>query len=54
VWQGSALEPGGSYALLGCTVAPGFEYADYEGGRRSDLSQRYPQFADMIRRLTPE
>src|SRR5207249_3960045 len=26
VWQGSYLLPGGEFALLGCTVAPGFEY----------------------------
>src|SRR5205085_8618727 len=37
VWQGSVLEPGGAFALLGCTVAPGFEYADYEGGNRAEL-----------------
>lgn len=29
-WQGSRLLPGGRFALLGCTVAPGFDYADYE------------------------
>jgi predicted cupin superfamily sugar epimerase len=52
VWQGSALEPGGSYALLGCTVAPGFEYADYDGARREDLLPQYPQFAELIHRLT--
>ena len=54
VWQGSALEPGGDFALLGCTVAPGFEYADYESARRSELTARYPAFADLITRLTPE
>jgi uncharacterized protein len=54
VWQGSCLEPGGSFALLGCTVAPGFEYADYESGNRQSLTTQYPAFADMIRRLTPE
>jgi predicted cupin superfamily sugar epimerase len=53
VWQGSLLEPGGSFALLGCTVAPGFEYADYEEGRRDALLAAYPPFAEMIRRLTP-
>jgi predicted cupin superfamily sugar epimerase len=53
VWQGSLLEPGGRFALLGCTVAPGFEYADYESGQRSDLLPRYPDFADLIERLTP-
>lgn len=29
-WQGARLAAGGDWALLGCTVAPGFEYADYE------------------------
>src|SRR5262249_50064733 len=54
VWQGSLLEPGGEWALLGCTVAPGFEYADYESGDRAELLARYPAFAGLIERLTPE
>ena len=54
VWQGSLLEPGGDFALLGCTVAPGFEYADYESGGRDALLAQYPAFADLIRRLTPD
>lgn len=54
VWQGSLLEPGGEFALLGCTVAPGFDYADYEGAVRTDLLARYPTFADLIARLTPQ
>lgn len=53
VWQGSLLEPGGKWALLGCTVAPGFDYADYEAGSRADLVARYPAQADLIQRLTP-
>jgi predicted cupin superfamily sugar epimerase len=53
IWQGSCLEPGGKFALLGCTVAPGFEYIDYEGGERAPLLAQYPAFADMIRCLTP-
>jgi uncharacterized protein len=52
VWQGSALEPGGAYALLGCTVAPGFEYADYETGRREELRGQYSEFGEWIRKLT--
>jgi predicted cupin superfamily sugar epimerase len=52
VWQGSLLEPGGDFALLGCTVAPGFEYADYESGNRDALQSQYPLFAEMIARLT--
>jgi uncharacterized protein len=54
VWQGSTLESGGKFALLGCTVAPGFDYADYDGGHRDELLAQYPGFADLIRRLTPE
>jgi uncharacterized protein len=53
VWQGSSLEPGGAFALLGCTVAPGFDYADYEHGSREGLLAQYPAFAELIRRLTP-
>jgi uncharacterized protein len=52
IWQGSILETGGRFALLGCTVAPGFDYADYEGSDRQQLLQAYPRFADLITRLT--
>ena len=51
VWQGSFLNPGGSFALLGCTVAPGFDYADYESGQAEVLRTQYPDFADLINRL---
>jgi len=53
VWQGSFLEPGGAFALLGCTVAPGFEYTDYELGDRQKLTAKYPAFAELISRLSP-
>lgn len=52
VWQGSRLRPGGHYALLGATMAPGFDYADYEAGDRADLVEAYPKFADRIETLT--
>jgi uncharacterized protein len=52
VWQGSRLEPGVAFALLGATMAPGFDYADYEQGRRDDLMARYPQYTEVIRGLT--
>ena len=52
VWQGSRLRPGGKFALLGTTVAPGFEFADFELGKRAMLTERYPSFAEMIRELT--
>jgi uncharacterized protein len=52
VWQGSRLEPGVEFALLGATMAPGFDYDDYEQGRRGDLTARYPDYAEVIRQLT--
>lgn len=54
VWQGSRLCSGGSFALLGCTVSPGFDYADYESGDRDALIRQYPEAAQAIRNLTHE
>jgi uncharacterized protein len=54
VWQGSLLEPGVEFALLGATVSPGFDYADYERGLRADLLARYPACGDLVTRLTRE
>jgi predicted cupin superfamily sugar epimerase len=53
-WQGSRLSPGGNWALLGTTVAPGFEFADYTSGRRGELIAAYPEFAQLITALTRE
>jgi predicted cupin superfamily sugar epimerase len=54
VWQGSRVVEGGRFALLGCTVAPGFEPDDYEAGARADLTERYPACRDLIAALTQE
>jgi uncharacterized protein len=51
-WQGSLLKAGGRYALLGTTMAPGFDYADYENGTAADLERLYPEKKDWISRLT--
>jgi predicted cupin superfamily sugar epimerase len=52
VWQGARLKPGGSYALLGCTVAPGFDYADYQAASREELLRAYPTYRELILALT--
>jgi hypothetical protein len=52
VWQGSRLLDGGQVALLGCTVSPGFDFADYETGHRDSLLRDYPQFPGLIQALT--
>ena len=51
-WQGSRLVPGGKWALLGTTMAPGFTDDDFIPGERQRLKENYPQFADDIERLT--
>ena len=49
VWQ--AAEPEDEAVLCGCTVAPGFEFADFELGRADDLVAGYPDQETLIRRL---
>ena len=51
-WFGSAPQPGGNYSLVGCTVAPGFDFADFQLGERSALIQLYPHHAGIIEMLT--
>lgn len=53
-WQGMRLLPGGTFGLMGCTVAPGFEFSDYSHATREDLLKCYPDFAEGIIRLTAE
>lgn len=52
VWQGSHLVTGGAWALLGCTVSPGFEFEDYTEGKRDDLIAQWPKESDLIRALS--
>ena len=52
VWQGSRLLVAEGWALLGCTVSPGFEFVDYEDARAEELCARWPGEAEMIRALT--
>ena len=51
-WFGSELVDGGSYALVGCTVAPGFDFEDFEMGKRLELMRAYPEHRALIQRLT--
>lgn len=51
-WFGA--EPGeeGAYALVGCVVAPGFDFADFEMGSRKALLEAFPTHQDLVTRLT--
>ena len=53
VWQGTRLLGEEGFALLGCTVAPGFDYADYRSASRAELTAKWPEFAEQIKGLTP-
>jgi hypothetical protein len=52
VWFGATPAPGGRFALVGCTVAPGFDFADFELADQAKLLAEYPRHQDWIRRLT--
>ncbi len=56
-WMGARLDEnapagGRGYALIGCTVAPGFEFRDFEAGKRADLLRRFPRHRKLITALT--
>ncbi len=51
-WFGSCLEQRDQYALLGCTVAPGFDFADFEMAERAALIGQYPRHRELIERFT--
>jgi hypothetical protein len=52
VWQGTRLIDDGQVALLGCTVTPGFDFADYRSASYSELAGQWPNQADRIKLLT--
>jgi predicted cupin superfamily sugar epimerase len=49
---GAYVPVSNSFALVGCTVAPGFDFADFELLSRAALVREYPQHRDVIERLT--
>ena len=51
-WFGARLLDPAGYALVSCTVAPGFDFADFELARRDDLLASYPHHAGVITALT--
>jgi predicted cupin superfamily sugar epimerase len=52
VWQGCRLVRGGQWALMGCTVAPGFDYADFALADCAKLIALHPAHAELIKALT--
>jgi len=52
VWQGTRLLGGGEVALLGCTVVPGFDIADYHNASFEELAAKWPDQRERIKALT--
>jgi len=52
IWQGTRIVDGGKVALLGCTVTPGFDFADYRSGKYEELAAGWPLEAARIKALT--
>jgi len=51
-WFGSHVEMPDSFALCGCTVAPGFDFRDFEMANRVELINQFPNYSKEIERLT--
>ena len=51
-WFASHVADWNSFSVVGCTVAPGFEFDDFELGKRAELVATYPQHRELIQRLT--
>ncbi len=49
-----ASETKGEYSFVGCTVAPGFNFLDFELAKTAELKAQYPEFTGLIDRLCRE
>ena len=51
-WFAAEVEDKKSFSLFGCTVSPGFEFEDFELGKREFLIKKFPQHNTLIKKLT--
>lgn len=51
-WFAARTLDGGDYALVGCTVSPGFDFADFELPEREVLTAQFPEHKDIILQFT--
>lgn len=52
-WFGAVVASPGRYTLAGCTVAPGFDFKDFELADRAKLLEEFPMHQEIIAKLTP-
>ena len=53
LWFGAYMGPEAEFCLAGCTVAPGFDYKDFEMANGKELKAKYQEQAELISRLSP-
>ena len=53
-WQGCFLSKAGEFALMGTTMSPAFEFADFEAGQQEELIKQYPDRRELILKLTEQ
>lgn len=51
-WFGARPLPGADFCLIGCTVAPGFDFADFEAATPARLTAEFPHLANVIAEFT--
>lgn len=52
VWFASRPATDTTFSLVGCTVSPGFDFADFEMGKRRELINEFPSADETIKKLT--
>ncbi|MBI4223426.1 MAG: cupin domain-containing protein [Deltaproteobacteria bacterium] len=50
-WFGATPNPGSRFSFIGTTVAPGFDFADFELGSRLELLKQFPKAKEIIELL---
>ena len=51
-WFAAEVNDKTSFTLIGCTVAPGFDFADFALAKREELMKQFPSHTNIIERLT--
>lgn len=53
-WFAARIKSRTGYSLVSCTVAPGFDFSDFELANREELSGIFPEYADLIVEFTTD
>ncbi|WP_196885899.1 cupin domain-containing protein [Aureivirga sp. CE67] len=52
VWFAATVKDENTFSFVGCTVAPGFDFEDFQLAERNYLVQEYPKHEEIITKLT--